>query len=426
MPFTLTMPKLSPTMTEGTIAKWHKKVGDAIAAGDLLLEISTDKATVEHTALDDGYLRLILAKEGAEVAVNQPIAVMTAELAEDISSYKAEAVSEEKSSVAKAAPKSPKAPNPPSASSAPQASFVAVTPSIPATASSPSVRVAASPLARKLAQEKGIDLSHVVGTGPGHRIMSRDLEKAQPTAASMTFGRRESDVPLAPIGSFEELPLTPMRKVIGRRLQESKSTIPHFYVRRTVDAQPLVALRDQLESAGIKITFNDCIIRACALTLREFPDVNSGFNPTNNSLIRFQTIDICVAVSIPDGLITPIVRHADYKNLGDISTEVKALAKRAKDSQLKPEEFQGGSFTISNLGMYGIDDFVAVINPPQAAILAVGGIQDVPVVKGGLVIPGKQLSLILSADHRVVDGTLAARFISKVCHYLENPALLLL
>jgi pyruvate dehydrogenase E2 component (dihydrolipoamide acetyltransferase) len=253
--------------------------------------------------------------------------------------------------------------------------------------------------------------------------MSRDLCKGQPSAA-IPFGVKKTPT-IAP-GTYEEIPLTPMRKVVGQRLQQSKSFIPHFYVSQAIDAEPMITLRDQLKNVGHKITFNDLVVRATALALKDHPEMNSGFNTVNNTIIRFQTVDISVAVSVPAGLITPIVRHADYKNLGQISSEVKLLAQKAKDGKLLREEYVGGSFTISNLGMFGVSGFIGVINPPQAGILCVGGIEDRAVVKNGAVIPGKVMTLTLSADHRVVDGTDGARFIKTLQKLLENPASLVL
>ncbi len=251
--------------------------------------------------------------------------------------------------------------------------------------------------------------------------MSRDLDTGQ-AAAVVVFGS-EARPAVAP-GTYEEESLTPMRKIVGQRLQESKTFMPHFYVTQEVNAEPMVILREQLKAGGLKVTFNDLIVRATALTLKQHPEVNSGFNTVNSTLIRYKTIDISIAVSLPEGLITPIVRHADYKNLAEISSEVRSLAKRARDGKLAPEEFQGGSFTISNLGMFGVRDFIAVINPPQAAILAIGGIQDKPVVKDGQVVAGKTMSFTLSADHRVVDGVDSAKFLATFQNLVENPALL--
>jgi pyruvate dehydrogenase E2 component (dihydrolipoamide acetyltransferase) len=411
MPLTLTMPKLSPTMTAGTVAKWHKKEGDQISAGDLLLEISTDKATVEHNALDAGWLRKILVQEGIEVEVNQPLAVLTETKEESIEGYTPEAIGESRPVPVPAAPAEPTTRK--SQKAAPSKSPV----SHPIETAQE--RTPASPLARKLAKEKGIDLSTIQGSGPGQRVMSRDLEQSQSASIQPKKAQMEA-------GTYVEEALSPVRKVIARRLQEAKASIPHFYVRQTVDVDALVATRNQLDAAGIKLSFNDFILRATALALSEHPEVNCGFNPVNHTVIKYQTIDIAVAVSIPGGLITPIVHQCDDKSLVEISSVVIALAKRAKEGKLQPHEYQGGSFTVSNLGMYAIDDFIAVINPPQAAILAVGGIREVPVVKNGQVVPGRVMVLTLSADHRVVDGVLAAQFIRKINHYLEHPALLLI
>lgn len=434
MPSTLTMPKLSPTMESGTIATWHKKEGDAIAAGDLLFEVATDKATVEYTALDDGFLRKILVAEGGEAAVNAPVAVLSETKDESIEGYTPEGI-------APAATEAPKVQAPaeeapvaaakpaaaPAAGGMPMPQFVPEAPLqgyvFPEGGETVQGRLMASPLARKLAKEKGIDLSTIKGSGPHHRVMSRDLDLGQPDAVAV-FGRKER--PQYAPGSYVEETPTPVKKIVGKRLQESKTFIPHFYVTQEIDALPLFEAREQLKNQGIKISFNDFVLRATALALRQHPVINSGYNSVNNTLIRYQTVDICVAVSLEGGLITPIVRHADFKNLGQISVEVRSLAKRARDGKLQKHEYSGGSFTISNLGMYGSTEMVAVINPPQAAILGVGGIQDRAVVKNGQVVAGKTLALTLSSDHRVVDGADAAQFLRTLKGLLENPAILLI
>lgn len=434
MPFTLTMPKLSPTMEEGTIAKWHKKAGDFIEAGDLLLEVATDKATVEYNALDSGWLRKILLKEGSEAAVNQPIAIFTEKKDEKIEDYQPEGITPQAVPAPKETAEAPKEKKEqkPATQQQPATTLrqTAFAPEAPLTAyafsradATASGRVKASPLARKLAKEKGLDLTTVKGTGPGHRIVSRDLAKAQPSGV-VVFGRNER--PQIPPGTYEEETLNPMRKVIGQRLQDAKTFIPHFYVSLKINAEPLVKLREQLKHMEVKLTVNDFIVRATALALRQHPNVNSGFNATNNTIIRFKTIDISIAVSIEGGLITPIVRHADFKNLGEISVEVKGLATRAKEGKLEPHEYKGGSFTISNLGMYGVSDFIAIINPPQAAILAVSGVQHLPVVRNGQIVPGMEMTLTLSGDHRVIDGVAGAEFLITVQKFLENPAALLI
>lgn len=424
MPFTVTMPKLSPTMEEGTIAKWRIKEGSHIASGEVMIEVATDKATVEYSALDEGYLRKILIKEGDTAIVNQPIAIFTEKADESIEGYKPEGeapapavveVKEEK--VVEVAPKVMGAMQQPAfAPEPPLAGYTFAGPTAPIQG-----RIPSSPLARKLAREKGLDLSSVKGSGPQGRIMSRDLETGQP-AGLVTFSHGQA--PTVAPGTYEEEAMSQMRKAIGRRLQESKTFIPHFYVTQEMDAEPMLHLREQFKVGGLKATINDFIVRAVALSLRQHPEVNSGYNSVNTSIIRFKTIDIAIAVSLPDGLITPIVRHADYKNLGEISSEVRSLAKRARDGKLAREEYAGGSFTISNLGMFGISDFTAIINPPQAAILSVGGIQDKPVVKNGQVVAGKTISMTLGADHRVMDGVASAKFLGTLQKFIENPSLL--
>lgn len=423
MPFTLTMPKLSPTMDGGVIVKWHKKVDDYVKCGDLLFEVATDKATVEHYALDEGWLRKILVADGSEAKVNAPVAIFTEEKEENIEGYQPQGITSEpvSKSSANGAEKpietAEKTPVASKVASMQQPSFVPEPPLaeyVPTQATEK--RILASPLAKRLAKEKGLDLSTVQGTGPNGRIMSRDLARAQ------TGGVGSREGPRIPPGTYEEEPLTPMRKVIGQRLQESKSYIPHFYVRQVIHVDALVAVREELKSWGTTVSINDFIVRACAAALREHPIVNSGFNSVNQSVILFKTIDIAVAVSVGGGLITPIVRHADFKSLNEISTEVKQLAKLARDGKLEPQQYKGGSFTISNLGMYGVVDFQAIINPPQAAILAVSAIQDVPIVKEGAVIPGKVMNVTLSVDHRVIDGVAAAEFLRTLQKYLENPA----
>jgi pyruvate dehydrogenase E2 component (dihydrolipoamide acetyltransferase) len=430
MPFTLTMPKLSPTMEEGTIVKWRKKEGEFVKAEDVLIEVATDKATVEHSVLDEGWLRKILIKEGGTAIVNQPIAIFSEKKEESIEGYQPEgelpkAVVIEPALAKEEIPASAAAPRP--AGTMQQPAFVPEPPLAKYSFSGPEGelvgRTPASPLARKIAKEKGVDLTTVKGTGPHGRVMSRDLDLGQP-ASVVTFGRRETPT-LAP-GTYEEIPLSPMRKVIAQRLQESKTFVPHFYCTQEVFVDKMISLRSELATVGLKVSVNDFIMRASALALREHPNVNAGFNSVTNSIIRFKTIDIAVAVSIESGLITPIIRHADYKNLGQLSQEIKILAKRARDGKLTRAEYTGGSFTVSNLGMYGISEFVAITNPPQAAILAIGGIEDKPILKDGQIVPGKTMKLTLSADHRVLDGADGAKFLKTLQKYLESPSLLLL
>jgi pyruvate dehydrogenase E2 component (dihydrolipoamide acetyltransferase) len=427
MPFTLTMPKLSPTMEEGTIAKWRKKEGDFVKVGEVVFEIATDKATVEHAVLDAGYLRKIIVKEGESAIVNQPVGIFTEKKDESIEGYKPEGAAPKEAAAAPAPKKAEAAAPAPAAASAglAQPAFVPEPPLKgyefpPAQTSS---YVPASPLAKKLAKEKGIDLSTVKGSGPGHRVVSTDLALGQPDL-TVTFGRHER--PSVAPGTFEEEKMSPMRKVIAQRLQAAKTFTPHFYVTMEVRAEKLLDAREQLKNLGHKISINDFVVRACALALRQHPEVNSGFNSADQMLIRFKTIDISVAVALPEGLITPIVRHADYKNLGEISAEIKVLAQKAKEGKLQKEEYVGGSFTVSNLGMYGVSDFVGIINPPQAALVAIGAIEDRAIVQDHLVVPGKVMRLTLSGDHRVIDGAIGAQFLQTVKKFLENPTSLLM
>ncbi len=344
MPFTVTMPKLSPTMDSGVIAHWHKKVGDHVAAGDVLFEVSTDKATVEYEALDEGYLRKVLIAEGEEAEVNQPVAIFTETADDSIEGYQVPAPV---SAQPTAKPQGPKETgevkeivSKTAVSGLTQPAFVPEPPleqySFLGQRQQIAGRVVASPLARKLAKEKELDISSVKGSGPGGRIMSRDLERAQ-KSASITFGPGKA--PDVVPGTYEEEKLTPMRRVIGQRLQEAKTFIPHFYTHRQINAELLVALREQLSAGGVKVSINDFVVRACALALREHPNVNSGFNNVNNTTVHYKTIDICIAVSVDGGLITPIIRHADYKNLGEISVEVRALATKAKAGKLESHEY---------------------------------------------------------------------------------------
>ena len=436
MPFTVTMPKLSPTMVEGNIAKWHKKVGEYVESGDLLLEISTDKATIEYNALDAGWLRKTLKQEGQKAQVNEPLAVFTEEKTESIEGYEPEGIvpspKAQVSSAPKAAPKAqtkPAAPKP-VASAAVQ---VATTPRAPAPKAvavaqkheRPAERVMASPLAKTLARQQGIDLSGVKGSGPHGRIISRDLDNVQLEAAQSDYQEEALSSEQVISHEVEEHPLSPMRRVIGERLQYSKSNIPHFYLRQEVNVEQLVAFREETKKLDRNFTVNDFIIKAVAIALRKHPNVNCGFNPDTQSIIRYPTVDLAIAVTIPGGLITPIVKHADTKPLSKLSQEVKLLASKAKDGKLQPHEYQGGSFTISNLGMFGITDFQAIINPPQAGILAIGTVQDKPVVKNGAVVPGKILNITLSCDHRAIDGAEAAQFMQTLKNLIENPILFL-
>jgi pyruvate dehydrogenase E2 component (dihydrolipoamide acetyltransferase) len=385
MPFTLTMPKLSPTMNDGMIVRWHKKEGDFVEAGDLLLEISTDKATIEYNALDPGFLRKIVAEEGKVIVVNEPLAIFTRSIEESIEAY-----APQKATLVGATPQKKEEKPLPS----PQKPMEV-----------PHARPPASPLARHIAKEEGLDLGKIKGTGPRGRIMSRDLA-----------GQKAKEAP-----SGKEEVLTPLRRVIAERMAYSKATIPHFYLLQEVQVDSLVQLKEESKKTGDNFTINDFILKACAIALSCHPDMNVGFDTDKNMLIRFGSIDIACAVTIPGGLITPIIKNADKKSLADISSEVKALALRAKEGKLAPEEYQGGSFTVSNLGMFGVTIFQAIINPPQGAILSIGSITERPVVKAGAVAAAKVIMLGLSCDHRAIDGAEGARFLATMKGYLENP-----
>jgi pyruvate dehydrogenase E2 component (dihydrolipoamide acetyltransferase) len=402
MPFTLCMPKLSPTMTEGTIAKWHKAVGQHVDADELIIEIATDKATIEHHLPDPGWLRQILAKEGDRIAVGRPLAILSADEKEPISGYVPQEVVIEGELFSASAPQ----PSP--------IVFAAVQTSV----SAEEQRIAASPLAKKLSSRDGISLVGIRGTGPGGRIMSRDLEGLRPKKAPEALS-----FPLPEGGTLQSL--TPMRQTIGRRLQYSKSNIPHFYVSSNVEVSDLVVRREELKSLGLHVTINDFLIKATSLALIAHPSLRCSYLPDRLSVFQHDHADIAVAVSLPGGLITPIVFQAETKSLLDISKEIRLLAEKAKAGKLQSQEYAGGAFTISNLGMFGIDEFVAIINPPQVAILAIGAISDIPVVKGGSIASGKVLTLTVSADHRAVDGTDAAAFLRTMKELLQDPATLI-
>ncbi|ESN89495.1 pyruvate dehydrogenase complex dihydrolipoamide acetyltransferase [Chlamydia suis MD56] len=424
----LKMPKLSPTMETGTLVKWLKKAGDEIHFGDVLLEISTDKAVLEHTASEDGWLLEILVKEGTKIPVGAPIAVFSTEknvtydLKQLLPSQEAVSTDEPTQIVPNTSSQQDN-----SHYAGPSMAIVGFRPepplTTPLTIKNPGDPVLASPLAKKLAKEQNLDLSGVAGSGPGGRIVKKDLEKAPPLRIA-GFGYPEA--PEVNPGTYVEEPLSPIREAISKRLQAAKTFIPHFYVRQRIYASPLLALLKELQAQNIKLSINDCIVRACALALKEFPEINSGFNSVDNTIIRFSTIDISIAVAIPDGVITPIIRCADRKNVGMISAEIKALAARAKQSALKEEEYKGGSFCISNLGMTGISDFTAILNPPQAAILAVGSVEEQPIVLNGELAVGSTCMLTLSVDHRVIDGYPAALFMKRLQKLLEAPSVLLL
>lgn len=402
------MPKLSDTMTEGVVAAWHKKIGDKVKAGDLLAEIETDKATMEFESFQEGVLLYIGVEEGKSAPVNSILAILGKE-GEDISAILA---------AESAAPTAETTvPEDNKTTEKLVATTPVSTPEATATTSSKESRIKASPLARSLAKEKGIDLSTVVGSGDGGRIIKRDIENLQPALQTATVLEAGKE-------SFTDVPVSQMRKTIARRLSESKFTAPHFYLTIEVDMDQVLQARKSLnEKLNEKISVNDFVIKASAMALRKHPSVNASWF---GDVIRYNHhVHIGVAVAIPDGLVVPVVRFADTKSLTQISAEVKQYAQKAKDKKIQPEDMQGNTFSISNLGMYGIEEFTAIINPPDACIMAVGGIKQVPVVKNDQVVPGNVMKVTLSCDHRVVDGATGAEFLNTFKQMLENPLMML-
>eukprot|EP01135_Chromosphaera_perkinsii_P004478 Nk52_evm2s284 gene=Nk52_evmTU2s284 len=420
--FKLDMPALSPTMTQGNVASWQKAVGDQVEPGDILAEIETDKATMEFESNEEGYMAKIFVPEGSkDVPVGKLIAILC-ENEEDVSKF-ADYVDDGSSDMKGAEAPAPAAaaPEPTPAAAAPVAAAPAPVAAAPAPAGG---RVFASPLAKKMAAESGIALASVTGTGPNGRVVRADIENYVPSAAAAATGIAAAD------GSYTEIPLSNMRKVIAQRLTESKQSIPHYYLSVDVEMDAVMQLRKQLneESKGdFKLSVNDFVIKAASKALRKVPECNSSWNTT--SILENHFVDICVAVSTDAGLITPIVMDADKKGLSEISENVKDLATRARENKLAPHEFQGGTFTISNLGMYGVNSFSAIINPPQACILAVGGAQKKIVVddnsENGMKV-GHVMTATLSCDHRVVDGAVGAQWLKHFREYLENPISMIL
>ncbi|WP_417728399.1 pyruvate dehydrogenase complex dihydrolipoamide acetyltransferase [Roseovarius sp.] len=428
------MPALSPTMEEGTLAKWLVKEGDTVSAGDLLAEIETDKATMEFEAVDEGIVGKILVAEGTEgVKVNTPIAVMLdeGESVDDIGSPPAKPAEAPSTKTTEAAPQ--------------KAAEAKSAPAAPTTGDGS--RVFASPLARRIAADKGLDLSQITGSGPYGRIVKADVEGAKPSAApaeaaaAAPAAKAPAPVAAAPAGSssdavvamyqgreYEEVKLDGMRKTIAARLTEAKQTVPHFYLRREIRLDALMKFRadlnKQLEARGVKLSVNDFIIKACALALQAVPDANAVW--AGDKVLRLKPSDVAVAVAIEGGLFTPVLKDAEMKSLSALSAEMKDLAKRARDRKLAPQEYQGGTFAISNLGMFGIENFDAVINPPHGAILAVGAGLKKPVVgKDGELTVATVMSVTLSVDHRVIDGALGAELLTQIVENLENPMVML-
>ena len=429
------MPALSPTMEEGTLAKWMVKEGDTVSSGDILAEIETDKATMEFEAVDEGVIGKILIAEGTEgVKVNTPIAVLLeeGESADDIGDVSAPAPA-----AAPAAAQSDEAPEAEAAASA------APAPAAPQTTDG--TRIFASPLARRIAADKGLDLTQISGTGPHGRIVKADVEKATAAPKAAEAPKAAAAAPAAaaaaPAGpstdavlkmyegrAFTEVKLDGMRKTIAGRLTEAKQTIPHFYLRRDIKLDALMKFRaqlnKQLEGRGVKLSVNDFIIKACALALQSVPKANAVW--AGDRVLELKPSDVAVAVAIEGGLFTPVLKDADMKSLSALSAEMKDLATRARDRKLAPHEYQGGSFAISNLGMFGIDNFDAVINPPHGAILAVGSGVKKPVVNdAGEIDVATVMSVTLSVDHRVIDGALGAELLKAIVENLENPMVML-
>jgi pyruvate dehydrogenase E2 component (dihydrolipoamide acetyltransferase) len=464
MPVKILMPALSPTMTEGNLAKWHKKVGDRIEPGDVLAEIETDKATMEVEAVDEGTLGKIIVGDGTEnVQVNQIIGYIL-EDGEDASAIVAVAVESPAAAAARIEAAPAQVPATPSGND-----DIVITPlarriaeqaglniaeivgtgargkitradveaaaasggsaaALPAAADKGD-RVFASPLARRMAAEAGLDLANVTGTGPDGRIVKADIDKAKlaPRASPVAVEAPSSYIPASE--AYEIVKMSTMRKVIAGRMAHSKSNVPHFYLTVDCEIDELLKVRKALnergEKAGIKLSVNDFIIRACALALMEVPEANAGFE-SEGQMRLYSRADISIAVAIKGGLITPIIRGVNEKGLSQISSEMKDLATRAKESKLAPEEYQGGSFSISNLGMFGIKQFDAVINEPQGCILAVGAGERRPVVKNGEIVPATVMSCTLSCDHRVVDGATGALLLSAIKRLIEYPPAMLL
>ena len=405
------MPKLSDTMTEGVVAAWHKKIGDKVKTGDLLAEIETDKATMEFESFQDGVLLHIGVEKGKRAPVDSILAILGKE-GEDITAL----LSAEAAAPAVAEAKAPTPAPAPIAQEAPKAAVPVAAPAAvqaPAPVAVNGGRTKASPLAKKLADEKGLPLNYIHGSGDGGRIVKRDVD------AFMAGSVQGS---AAAVESFYEVEVSQMRKTIARRLAESKFSAPHFYLTMDIDMDNAMTARKAINDQGMKISFNDMVVKACAMALKKHPAVNSSWL---GDRIRYnQHVHIGVAVAVEDGLLVPVVRHADTKTFTQIGTEVKVFAEKAKTKKLQPQDWEGNTFTISNLGMFGIEEFTAIINPPDACILAVGGIKQIPVVKNGAVVPGNVMKVTLSCDHRVVDGASGAGFLQTFKNYMEQPVLM--
>lgn len=415
------MPKLSDTMTEGVVAEWHKNIGEEVSSGELLAEIETDKATMEFESFYDGTLLHIGVDKGGTAPVNAVLAII-GEKGEDVEALLAEAAKnapgeeeETKPTPAPVAESKPATPAP-----APVPTPAPAPAPAPAAVAEANGRVFASPLAKKMANEKGIDLSAVQGTGEGGRIVKRDIDHYVPYVGGSKPKRG-----FVGTESFRDDPVTQMRKTIAKRLAESKFTAPHFYLTLEIDMDNAIAIRKQLNALdGVKVSFNDMVIKAVGLALREHPNVNSAWY--GDFIRRNEHVHIGVAVAVDEGLLVPVVRFADGKELTEIGAEVRDMAKKAKDKKLQPSDWEGNTFTISNLGMFGIEEFTAIVNPPDSCILAVGGIKQVPVVKEGQIVPGNVMKVTLSCDHRVVDGATGSAFLQDFKNLMENPVSLVM
>jgi pyruvate dehydrogenase E2 component (dihydrolipoamide acetyltransferase) len=421
------MPRLSDTMTEGVIADWHKKVGDSVKKGDILADIETDKATMELESYKEGKLLYIGAQKGEKIAVNDLLAVIGDEKKVNLERIVAASKNKGVAAPVAAAGGQDAAPAAQMTTAAASQGGSVATGGHSELSVSADGRIKASPLARKLAAEKGIDISKVAGSGDNGRIVKKDVDsftpaKAQAAGSSaqpVTAGKTVSPAAVG-VESYDEVPVSQMRKIIARRLAESKFTAPHFYVTMSIDMDKAVEARGKLnEVSPVKISFNDLVLKAVALALKQHPAINSSW--LGDKIRINHHIHIGVAVAIEDGLLVPVIRFADTKSLSQIGVEVKDLAQRAKNKKLQPADWEGSTFTISNMGMFGVDEFTAIINPPDACILAVSAIQQVPVVKNGAVVPGNVMKLTLSCDHRVVDGATGSAFLQTVKSLLEEP-----
>jgi pyruvate dehydrogenase E2 component (dihydrolipoamide acetyltransferase) len=429
MPTTIEMPKLSDTMTEGTLLRWVKKVGDVVVVGDVLAEVETDKATMEMEAFDEGTLSEVYVDEGQTVQVGQKLALLVGDGEAKPSAPTTKQPASQKTSdpEKKSAQTKQTEPTPAAQSQKPAPASQAEQPSESGT------RVKASPLARKVAADLGVQLEKLPGSGPGGRIVRDDVLSAHENRSTVAPQAPKPVAPTitqAPVSSQDtKISLSGMRRTIAARLFEAKTTIPHFYLQSEVNAEPLVELRQQLnaanEAAGLpKFTVNDFILKATAVAASRVPKANASFS--GDTIVQYGSVHLACAVAIDDGLVTPVIRDAQSKTLTQISAEIKDLATKARSKKLKPEQYQGGTLTVSNLGSYGVDQFFAIINPPQSLIVSVGAILKKPVINAaGAIVPGQRIVLALSCDHRVVDGAIGAEFLAELKRLIETPALML-